>query len=31
MRLFSNDPNDPANRRRQMIRRIRDPSRRPWR
>jgi len=31
MRLFSNDPNDPANRRRRMIRRIQDPSRRPWR
>ena len=31
MRLFSNDPSDPANRRRRMIRRIRDPSRRPWR
>ena len=31
MRLFSNDPNDPANRRRRMIRRIQDPSRRPRR
>ncbi len=31
MRLFSNDPSDPANRRRRMIRRIREPSRRPWR
>ena len=31
MRLFSNDPSDPANRRRRMIRRIQDPSRRPWR
>ncbi len=30
MRLFSNDPSDPANRRRQMIRRIREPAR-PWR
>ena len=30
MRLFSNDPSDPANRRRRMIRRIREPSR-PWR
>ena len=31
MRLFSNDPGDPANRRRRMLRRIRDPSSRPWR
>ncbi len=30
MRLFSNDPSDPANRRRRMIRRIREPAR-PWR
>ena len=30
MRLFSNDPSDPANRRRRMIRRIREPPR-PWR
>ena len=31
MRLYSNDPNDPFNRRRRMIRRIREPPRRPWR
>lgn len=31
MRLFSNDPADPANRRRRMLRRIREPPRRPWR
>lgn len=31
MRLFSNDPRDPDNRRRRMIRRITDPPRRPWR
>ncbi len=31
MRLFSNDPSDPANRRRRMLRRIREPPRRPWR
>ena len=31
MRLFSNDPSDPANRRRRMLRRIREPARRPWR
>ncbi len=30
MRLFSNDPADPANRRRRMLRGIREPSRRPW-
>ena len=30
MRLFSNDPSDPDNRRRRMLRRIREPSRRPW-
>jgi len=29
MRLFSNDPRDPENRRRRMMRRIREP-RRPW-
>lgn len=29
MRLFSNDPSDPANRRRRLIRRIREPPR-PW-
>lgn len=31
MRLFTNDPNDPQNRRRRMLRRIREPPRRPWR
>lgn len=30
MRLFSNDPADPDNRRRRMLRRIREPPRRPW-